>query len=158
MSDYERQLEERIDCELKALPELQAPPALAGRILSAVTRRAARPWYRRSWQEWPVPVQAASVPVFLALGGGLCWAAFALAQMLVAVPALQNLATNAAGLRVFWRTLGVLGDAAIVCCRHIGPGVLAGVFAALFLVYAACMGLGTLSLRLATARSDKAEL
>jgi hypothetical protein len=155
MRDYEQQLAERIDCELKALPERQAPPALAGRILSSVTRRAARPWYRRSWQAWPAPVQAASVPVLLALGGGLCWAVFALARTVAAIPALQNLAANAAGLRVIWRTLSVLGDAAILCCRQVGPTVFASVFAALFLVYATCIGLGTLSLRLATARTDK---
>ena len=50
MKDYERQLEEHVDCGLKALPELQAPAALAGRIMSAVRLRAARPWYRRPWQ------------------------------------------------------------------------------------------------------------
>jgi len=156
MSDYEQQLAERIDCELKALPELQAPPALTGRILAAVTRRAALPWYRRSWQAWPAPVQTASVTVLLALGGGLCWGVFALARALAAAPAIQNLAASAAGLRVIWRTLGVLGDAAILCCRHVGPVALAGVLAALFLVYAACIGLGTLSLRLATVRPEKA--
>jgi hypothetical protein len=156
MRDYEQQLAERIDCEFKALPELQAPPALAGRILSAVARRAARPWYRRSWQAWPAPVQAASVPVLLALGGGLCWGVFALARALAAAPAFQSLTANAAGLRVIWRTLSVLGDAAILCCRQVGPGVCAGILAALFLAYAACIGLGTLSLRLAIVRTDKA--
>jgi hypothetical protein len=156
MRDYEQQLEERIDGELKALPELQAPPALAGRILSAVARRAAQPWYLQSWPAWPVPVQVASVPALVVLCGGLCWGVFALARTLAAVPALQHLASHAAGLRVIWRTLSVLGDAAILCCRQVGPGVFAGILAALFLAYAACVGLGTLSLRLAMARTDKA--
>jgi len=156
MSNYEQQLAERIDCELKALPELLAPPALAGRILSAVARRAARPWYRQSWQAWPAPVQAATVPLLLALGGVLCWGIFALARTLAAVPAFQQLTANVAGLRVIWRTLSVLGDAAILCCRQVGPGVFACILAALFLAYAACVGLGTLSLRLAIARTDKA--
>jgi hypothetical protein len=156
MRDYEQRLAERIDCELKALPELPAPPALAGRILSAVARRAARPWYRQPWPAWPVPVQAASVPALLVLCSGLCWGMFVLARTLAAVPAFQHLTANAAGLRVIWRTLSVLGDAAILCCRHVGPGVFAGILAALFLAYAACIGLGTLSLRLAIARTDRA--
>ena len=54
MTDYERQLEERIDCGLKGLPELQAPPALTGRIMAAVLQRVERPWYRRPWQAWPL--------------------------------------------------------------------------------------------------------
>jgi hypothetical protein len=156
MTHYGQQLAERIDCELKALPELQAPPALAGRILTAVARRAARPWYRQSWPAWPVPMQLASVPVFIAFCGGLGWGAFALARTLASVPAFQHLTANAAGLRFIWRTLSVLGDAAILCCRHVGPGVFAGILAALFLAYAACIGLSTLSLRLALARTDKA--
>lgn len=158
MNDYEKQLEERIDCELKDLPELQAPPALAARIMSAVRHRAARPWYRRSWQAWPVTFQAASLPILLAMFGGLCWSVSALAHRVASVPAVQQVAGGIAGLRVFLRTLNVLGDAVILSFRHFGMGYLAVVFIALFLVYAACVGLGTLSLRLATARSDNNQL
>ena len=158
MKDYERQLEERIDCGLKALPELQAPPALAARIMSEVRLRAERPWYRRPWQAWPVGLRAASLPVVLALFGGLSWGVSELAHGLAAAPAIQSLAGQASGLGLFLRTLGVLSDAAILSLRHLGAGWLAAIFTALFLAYAACVGLGTVSLRLAMARSDRIQL
>jgi len=158
MNDYEQQLEERLDRELKELPELQAPPALAARILSAVSRRAARPWYRRSWQAWPVSLRAASLPILLAMFGGLCWTVSALAHTVVAAPAIQKLVGELAGLRAIWRTLNVLGDAAILSFRHLGPAFVAAVFVALLLAYAACVALGTLSLRLAMARSERTQL
>ena len=105
MKDYEQQLEERLDRELKELPELQAPPALAARILSAVSRRAARPWYRRSWQAWPVTLQAASLPILLAMFGGLCWSVSALAHTVAAAPATQRIVGRNR------RTAGDLADA-----------------------------------------------
>ena len=158
MNDYEQQLAERIDRELKALPELQAPPALAARILSAVGRRAARPWYRRSWQAWPATLQAASLPVLLAMFGALCWSASVLTRTVAAAPAIQRIAGHLAGLRIIWRTLSTLADAAILSFRHLGPGFIAAVCIALFLAYTACVALSTLSLRLATARSDRTHL
>jgi hypothetical protein len=158
MKDYEQQLEERLDRELKELPELQAPPALAARILSAVSRRAARPWYRRSWQAWPVSLRAASLPILLAMFGGLCWSVSALAHTVASAPATQKIAGELAGLRLIWRTLSVLSDAAILSFRHLGPGFLAAVFIALVLAYVACLALGTLSLRLAMARTDRTQL
>jgi hypothetical protein len=158
MKDYERQLEERIDCGLKGLPELQAPPALSGRIMAAVRHRAERPWYRRPWQAWPLALRAASLAIVLALFGGLCWGTSELGHSLASASGFQSLAGQAAGLGLFLRTLGVLGDATILSLRHLGTGWLAAIFTALFLVYVACVGLGTVSLRLAMARSDKIQL
>jgi len=158
MKDYERQLEERIDCGLKALPELQAPPALAERIMSVVRLRAERSWYRRPWQAWPGALRAVSLPIVLALFGGLSWGATELAHGLASASAIQSLTGAAAGLGLCLRTLGVLGAAAILSLQHLGAGWLVVIFTALFLVYVACVGLGTVSLRLAMARSDKIQL
>jgi hypothetical protein len=158
MKDYERQLEERIECGLKGLPELPAPPVLAGRIMVAVRHRAERPWYQRPWQAWPVALRGSSLAIVLVLFGGLCWGTSELGHGLASASGFQALAGQAAGLGLFLRTLGVLGDAAILSLRHLGTGWLAAIFAALFLVYVACVGLGTVSLRLAMARSDKLHL
>ena len=158
MKDYEQQLAERIDRELKDLPELQAPSALTARILSTVRRRAARPWYRRSWQAWPATWQAASLPILLAMFGALCWSGSVLTRTVGAAPAMQSIASHLTGLRVIWRTFGALADAAILSFRHLGPGFIAAVCIALFLAYTACVALSTLSLRLAAARSDRTRL
>lgn len=158
MKDYERQLVERLDCGLKGLPELPAPPALAGRIMAAVRHRAERPWYYRPWQAWPVALRGASLAIVLALFGGLCWGTSELGHSLASASGFQSLSGQAARLGLFLRTLGVLGDAAILSLRHLGTGWLAAIFTALFLAYVACVGLGTVSLRLAMARSDKIQL
>jgi hypothetical protein len=157
MNDSQRQLEERIDRELKALPELQAPPALTARILAVVGHRAAQPWYRRPWVMWPVGLRAGSLALVLALFGGMCWGGSELARTLASTSAMQSLAGQAAELRLLVRTLGVLGDAAVLSLWHLGTVWLAAIFTALFLMYAACVGLGTVSLRLALARSDKTD-
>jgi hypothetical protein len=40
-------------------PPLQAPPALAARVLQEIERRRALPWWRRSFGHWPLPVRVA---------------------------------------------------------------------------------------------------
>jgi len=70
-SDYEKRLEAEIDRELKALPELRAPTTLLVRVRSAVAQRAAVPWYRQSWQMWPMIWRVTAMAVLLASFGGL---------------------------------------------------------------------------------------
>src|SRR2546428_13584559 len=77
-ADYEKQLEAAIDRELKGLGELPAPATLAPRILRVVEQRATLPWYRRAWQTWPMPLQAASLAALLTLCGG---AAFGVVEL-----------------------------------------------------------------------------
>ena len=49
-------------------------------------------------------------------------------------------------------TLGVLANALALAVRSLGPLVLIGIAVALLLGYAACVGFGTLYVRLAFAR------
>ena len=55
-SSYEKRLEQEIDRELKGLRELRAPEALVGRVLRAIAQPVCLPWYRRSWQTWPMAI------------------------------------------------------------------------------------------------------
>ena len=61
--NHETELEALVDRELKSLPPLAAPPSLAPRILAALAARAAVPWYRRAWQEWPITDATWLVPI-----------------------------------------------------------------------------------------------
>ena len=69
--EYEKRLEAAIDRELKALQDLPAPRTLAPRIMAAIAARAPVPWYRQSWQMWPVPLRAGFPG---ALAGSVRWA------------------------------------------------------------------------------------
>ena len=72
--DYDKQLEAAISRELKALPELAAPAALASRVMAAIEQRARVPWYRRSWQTWPVALRRCFVRCAAgAVCGSLFW-------------------------------------------------------------------------------------
>lgn len=150
--DYEKQLEERIDRELKGLGELRAPETIAPRIMRAVGQRRVLPWYRRSWQTWPVALQAASLTILLAMFSGLCLGAWELSHSAAGTSIAQNVSGGIATLGVFWRTLGVLGNAVVLFVRHLGTGFIVGSVAVLLVAYAACVGLGTTCFRMAMVR------
>jgi hypothetical protein len=54
-------LEKLVDRVLREQPPLKAPSGLSTRVLAEIERRAALPWWRRSFTHWPVPVRAAFV-------------------------------------------------------------------------------------------------
>ncbi len=51
-------------------PALKAPAGLGARIVAEIERRAALPWWRRSFVHWPVTMRA----VFVAVCAALIWA------------------------------------------------------------------------------------
>ena len=67
-------LERLIDRELRSLPAPRAPRALLPRVMAAVDDAARRPWYSRTWLQWPIAAQLASALVLIgvvAAGGVL---------------------------------------------------------------------------------------
>ena len=146
------QLEAAIDRELKAMPNLRAPQTLLPRVMAVLEQRAGLLWYRRAWQTWPLPLQAVSMLVLLVAFAGLCLGSW----QLVNAPAVASATSEASGwIRILSRTLstlGVLVNALALAVRSLGPLVLFGIMMALLLGYAACVGFGTLYVRLAFAR------
>lgn len=146
------QLEAAVDRELKALPNLRAPQTLLPRLMAVIEQRAGLPWYRRAWQTWPVPLQAVSMLVLLVAFAGLCLGS----GQLVHAPAVASATSEASGwfkmLSTTLSTLAVLANAIALAVRSLGPLVLFGILMALLLGYAACVGFGTLYVRLAFAR------
>jgi hypothetical protein len=78
--DTQHELESQVDRVLKGLPEVPAPRTLLPRVLAAVRARAALPWYRQSWQVWPMPLQVATMFVLVASFGGFFFAAWELSR------------------------------------------------------------------------------
>ncbi|HSY94773.1 MAG TPA: hypothetical protein VK793_04095 [Steroidobacteraceae bacterium] len=74
-TDPQDPAEQRLDRTLRDLPLRRAPPTLEARVCGELTRRAARPWWRRSFAQWPLPARAAflvlcAVLIRLAFMGG----------------------------------------------------------------------------------------
>jgi hypothetical protein len=65
-------LERLLDRTLRELPLRHAPLTLESRVFGELERRAARPWWRRSFAHWPLYARG----VFLAICGVLVWLTF----------------------------------------------------------------------------------
>ena len=65
MAEPEDKLAEELDRELKRLPDLPAPESIAANVLSTIKRWESRPWWQRSWFEWPMTLRYASIGLFI---------------------------------------------------------------------------------------------
>jgi hypothetical protein len=150
--DYEKRLETEIDRELKALPELSAPPTLAPRVLAAIGRRASLPGRAQSFQTWPITLQAAAVLFLVALFVGLCFAGWNLPQTPVFVAAMRHITHGVSLLGTVLNALAALAGAIALVVKNLGTGFLVALAVFLGLGYALCVSLGTVYVRLAFAR------
>lgn len=73
-SQPEDELAAQVDRELKSLPPLSAPAALAPRVLAAIAAQQPAPAYRSAWQSWSLAWRLASFTMLAALFAGLCFA------------------------------------------------------------------------------------
>jgi hypothetical protein len=156
--DYDKQLETAISRELKALPELAAPGALANRVMAAIGQRARVPWHRRSWQTWPMALQTASLVVLLTLFGGLCFGGWQLSQTETVSFALHRVGECFSGLSMIVNTFHVLVSAAVLVVKKLGTGVIVTCLVIVGLGYAMCVGLGTVYFRLAYTKREESYL
>jgi len=60
---------ERLTRHLRALPPRPAPRGLESRVLREIERRAARPWWLRSFGQWPAGARAGFVGLSVVLVG-----------------------------------------------------------------------------------------
>jgi hypothetical protein len=150
--DYDKQLEVAISRELKALPELAAPTALASRVMAAIEQRGRLPWYRRPWQTWPVALQAASLVVLLVLFGGICLGGWRLSQTGTAMVALHRVGGWFSGFGVIGNIFNVLVNAAVLVVKKLGTGVIVACLVVMGTGYAMCVGAGTVYFRLTFAK------
>lgn len=58
-------LERAIHRTLRELPARPAPRSLEQRVLAEIARRAALPWWRKSFVHWPVPARAGFIVVLI---------------------------------------------------------------------------------------------
>ena len=150
--DYEQQLEAEIDRRLKRLRELQAPATLVSRVMSAIERPVLLPWYRQSWQMWPLPLRAASLLALIAAFAGICFGSWELTQTESFVAATHTLGAWFTSASALFHALSALAGAVLVAVKSLGTGFLIACLLAGAMAYAMCLGLGTVYLRLAWPR------
>jgi hypothetical protein len=130
-------LEPVFDRALRELPLRRAPTSLESRVLRELERRAALPWWRRSFTHWPLMARAA----FLVICGAS------------AVLAIVGAATAAADVRsLYWaREIGALmasGGSLLGLLARIAPPLwLYEGIAVCGVLYAALFGLGAVLYR-----------
>lgn len=153
MNPYdEKQLEAQVDRVLKRLPGREAPATLLPRVLQAVARQAALPWYRRPWITWPGALQGVSLAGLAALFAALCYAGWQLPNLPALAEAARGVREWFSAVNVAESTLAALGRAALYCAQHLGPLFIGGCVMAAVIGYACCIGFGTLYVRLTLSR------
>lgn len=148
--DYEKQLEAQIDRALHALPELTAPPSLASRVLQQIEARHKLPWFRRSWQTWPRPMQVLSFAALFSVFAGLCFLSWELPHSSQFVTSTQHVSAWVSWLGTLWNALSVLAGGLVLLLKHLSLGVIAAVLFSLAMGYLLCIGLGTVYFRMAS--------
>jgi len=148
-AEYEKQLETAVERELKALGELEAPPEIARRVMRVLEQRAATPWYRREWQNWPLVLRGVSLAGLLAAFACLCVGGSQLAHFARLTPAAREVSGWFSLVDTVWNAANVLVNALGLAFRSLSPAVIIGSAVVLAACYAACVGLGTVYWRLA---------
>jgi hypothetical protein len=136
-------LERLIDSELRALPDLTAPDNLLKQVMAAVQERATRPWWRRSWQDWPPGLQAVALLLLLGVAGSVSY----LGAVVLDEIRMFGLETVMTGWLEPWNVVrelaGTVWRAGLLVFHAGGQQVFLLTVAFVLGVYFACVGLGT---------------
>ena len=147
------QLEQLVHRALRELPARRAPRSLEARVMAELSRRAALPWWRKSFVYWPVPARAvfllASLAVVKLVFMATVWAAagFDTAEMQSAFA--QPVAWWSSAQTLLHATTNFFE----VILRSIPPLWLYGGLAFIATMYAALFGLGAAAYKLLRAQS-----
>jgi hypothetical protein len=136
------ELEKFVHRTLRDLPARRAPHSLEQRVLAELSRRAALPWWHKSFIHWPVPARAAFFVVSLAVVKlmlmATVWAMVGFDLAAVQSAFAQPIAWWEGGRAVLTATTGFVE----VMLRNIPSLLLYGGLAFVAMVYAALFGLG----------------
>lgn len=134
-----------LDRALHELPLRRAPATLEARVFSELERRAALPWWRRSFGHWPLLARA----VFLVICAGLI--KLALVEGAAAIVGVRALDESGALSPAWLRDVAVLGAAAgnlaLLLARTVPPSWAYQGVAVCAALYVVLFGLGAVCYR-----------
>jgi hypothetical protein len=150
-SEDQARLEQLVARDLNALPTRKAPASLHARVWAELERRAALPWWHRSFKSWPMSMRV----VFVLTAVGVVWLALSLSAWSHATQAATQLAAPVAGeiswlqsVGSFFALLGTLSREVGDALLHRIPGLwLYGGIAVLTAMYLMLAGIGVAAYR-----------
>lgn len=147
MKHSPEELEKLIHENLRALPNRRAPRSLESRVLAAIEARAALPWWRKSFAQWPIAMRC----VFLLVSGGLVKVALMATVWVMGDFDRANF-SSAFSNQVAWferlrNALTAIADYSMLIFHSIPPVWLYGGLACLAAVYVTLFGIGAAAYR-----------
>lgn len=142
--DRDEKLERLIQQTLRELPARRAPRSLEHRVLAELERRAALPWWRKSYAHWPSPVRAAFFVISAAVAAMIVAGIFVLTRGAAGTEAVGEIATQVASIRALF---GTLVDKSVMIFRAIPAVWLYGALALIATCYVTLIGIGAVAYR-----------
>lgn len=139
-------LEQLVHRTLRAQPSRRAPRSLEARVMAELARRAALPWWHKSYAFWPAPMRAAffvlSAIAAAALVAGLYFLTRGASQQLS-----SEVADHFGWVTVAQAAFADVSGKALAVWKAIPPLWLYGGVAALATAYATLIGVGAAAYR-----------
>ena len=145
--DRDAKLERLIHRTLRDLPRRLAPGTLEARVLAELERRAALPWWHKSYAHWPVAVRGAFLAGTAAIAAAFVMALFAMLHGVAPAQLAAAAADRFAWLAGVRGLLSAGAGAAGAIWRSIPPLWLYGAFAFIAACYATLLGVGAAAYR-----------
>ncbi|HYG23594.1 MAG TPA: hypothetical protein VEH04_12485 [Verrucomicrobiae bacterium] len=145
----EQDLESQVDRALKALPEIPAPQSLARSVLARAKSQSAAPWYQRPWHSWPVRLRAVSFGIMLAAFPALYFGIIQLINHSFAGVFAERARDSLNAVAILWNVATAIAQAGFAVIANLGPLFFVSAFLIAAVAYAACIGIGTLAVKLA---------
>ena len=140
-------LEAAIHRVLRSLPDRKAPAGLEGRVLAELSRRAALPWWKKSFAYWPSAVRAGFF-AGSAIAAGLVVTGLIYAGQSRGAHALAGSVSNSIAWLVFARDMvATVNDKVRMLIAAIPPLWLYGVVGTIAVCYAALAAIGAATYR-----------
>jgi hypothetical protein len=159
MSDrFEHEWAQRLDRELKALPDVEAPPTLMARVMARVEScpAARQRWW--SWHAWSPACRGVALAVLTACFAAAVFGAWHLWEMRATASLLSQAQECLAAVGTVARALCVLAGTLLLSFKEVNPAILAACGLIAAFSYFVCIGAGTLAVRFALVRNRRTHL
>ena len=150
--DRDEQLEQLVHRTLRDLPARRAPRSLEQRVLVELARRAALPWWRKSFAHWPIAARAGFIVLCTGTAKLMLMAAVWVMAGFDAAQYREAFAPQFAWMERGFAVVHALGNAFEIVSRNIPALWVYAALGFLGLMYVALFGLGAAAYKTLYAR------